>query len=83
MMQKVSVKQRTMVLLLCVATGLFIIWGCSDVKDPEAGEELTREGSIPEDAVKMTPELDVWPPVTHSSEWDQPVPMEAILIKML
>jgi len=60
-----------MVLLICVATGLFITWGCSDVNDPEEGEELTRECSIPEGAVKMAPELDVWPPITHSSEWGQ------------
>ena len=30
---------------------------------------------IAEDAVKMTPETDLWPPVIHSSEWSDPIPM--------
>lgn len=41
--------------------------GCNDNK--------TREDSIPEDAVKMRPETDVYPPQLHSDEYEQPVPM--------
>lgn len=79
-MKGVSIEQRIIVLFAFVATGLLIAWACCscclDASEPGVGEEPTREGSIPEGAVKMTPELDVWPPVTHSSEWDQPVPVE-------
>lgn len=34
-----------------------------------------RLDSIPADAVKMTPETDVFPPVLHSDEWEYPIPM--------
>jgi len=36
---------------------------------------VPREEAIPADAVKMTPESDTWPPILHSDEWEQPVPM--------
>jgi len=39
-------------------------------------EERSREDSIPDDAVKMTPETDAFPPALHSDEWMQPIPME-------
>ncbi len=39
----------------------------------------TREESIPEGAVKMTPETDFWPPVIHSSEWSNPIPMPGLI----
>lgn len=34
-----------------------------------------RLDSIPANAVKMTPETDVFPPVLHSDEWEYPIPM--------
>ena len=34
-----------------------------------------REEAIPMDAVKGTPGTDVFPPVVHSDDWQQPVPM--------
>ena len=39
-------------------------------------EERSRGDSIPDDAVKMTPETDAFPPALHSDEWMQPIPME-------
>lgn len=36
---------------------------------------IGREEAIPEDAVKMTPESDTWPPVLLSTDWEDPVPM--------
>lgn len=38
--------------------------------------DVTREEKIPEDAVKMTPETDLYPPVLHMAEWEDPVPLE-------
>jgi len=35
----------------------------------------TRDEAIPENAVKMMPEDDLFIPVVHGSEWVQPVPM--------
>ncbi len=42
----------------------------------ECTMESNREDSIPDDAIKITPETDVFPPVLHSNEWQSPVPME-------
>lgn len=38
-------------------------------------EEYNRTESIPDDAVKMTPETDLYPPILHSDEFHDPVPM--------
>ncbi len=35
----------------------------------------TRAEMIPEDAVKITPETDLFPPVLHSNLWSAPVPL--------
>jgi hypothetical protein len=40
-------------------------------------EILPRESSIPADAVKVTPEDDIYPPQLHSQEWEEPVPLPA------
>ncbi len=34
-----------------------------------------REGSIPLDAVKVLPAADIYPPILHSSSWQEPVPL--------
>ena len=35
----------------------------------------TREEAIPDDAVKMTPETDRYPPQIHSNEYNEPIPL--------
>ncbi|MBD3348773.1 MAG: hypothetical protein GF400_06215 [Candidatus Eisenbacteria bacterium] len=52
---------------------LLLLPGCGTSSGPS--EPLTREESIPDDAVKMTPETDHYPPVIHSAEWEEPVPL--------
>ncbi|OGN94524.1 MAG: hypothetical protein A2Y89_07570 [Chloroflexi bacterium RBG_13_51_18] len=39
----------------------------------------TRELSIPADAVKMTPEMDVLPPILHSGDYYEPVPLSPVI----
>lgn len=39
------------------------------------GNSISREGSIPPDAVKITPQTDNHPPILHSGEYAQPVPL--------
>lgn len=56
--------------VLCIALTL----ACSSVSEPDVTDP-SRGGSIPEGAVKVTPETDVFPPVIHSGEWEEPVPM--------
>ncbi|MBD3398154.1 hypothetical protein GF412_03110 [Candidatus Micrarchaeota archaeon] len=34
-----------------------------------------RESKIPEGAIKITPETDIYPPILHSDEFEEPVPM--------
>lgn len=45
--------------------------------NPTAGETPPgdREDAVPEDAVKVTPDTDLYPPVLHSTEWAAPVPL--------
>ena len=47
--------------------------GCSagDCEYPD----VDRESKIPVGQVKITPETDVYPPILHSDEYEQPVPM--------
>jgi hypothetical protein len=39
------------------------------------GQYKTREQAIPATAVKITPEMDLYPPILHSDEYEEPVPM--------
>jgi hypothetical protein len=62
----------TIVVLLAVFAGL-------SLKPAETSELPTRESAIPDGAVKVTPETDLFPPILHSDQWIQPVPLaEAI-----
>jgi hypothetical protein len=63
--------------ILAVLTAFFIFLNSDQ---PQETPELpTRDSAIPADAIKMTPETDFYPPILHSDEWKQPVPLsEAI-----
>ncbi len=59
---------------------VFLVCGCTDKnvennsKEPEK-RVIDRESKIPPNAVKITPETDVYPPVMHSDEYEKPVPL--------
>jgi hypothetical protein len=68
--------------------GLFLLSGCAAentgapttqpaVKPPPAVEypNIDRESKIPSSQAKITPETDIYPPILHSDEYEQPVPM--------
>lgn len=38
-------------------------------------QQKTREDVIPDSAIKMTPETDIFPPILHSNEYEEPVPL--------
>jgi hypothetical protein len=59
--------------ILAVLTTLFI--GLNSNPSQETPELPTRDSTIPAGAVKMTPETDFYPPLLHSDEWLQPVPL--------
>jgi len=79
-MQKTELKQLILSFWVFLAAGIFALCGCADNHGPDVSgpgdNDPTREESIPDGATKMTPETDHWPPVLHSPEWGQPVPME-------
>jgi hypothetical protein len=55
---------------------VFIAAGC--LLSPGGKEDNPhpeRLSSIPEDAVKVLPEEDLFPPILHSDEWEHPLPM--------
>jgi hypothetical protein len=60
-------KKDLIVPLICVMLLIVGLSGCV--------EEKTREDAIPDDAIKYTPEMDLFAPVVHNSEWDDPIPM--------
>lgn len=58
-------------ILLCAA-------GCGNPAETGPAEG-NREDSIPEGTVKVTPETDLFPPVLHSSDWAEPVPLSSVI----
>ncbi len=60
----------------------FFIAGCvqeevaTSVPEPVIEpEEIDRESKIPPGQEKITPETDLYPPILHSDEYEEPVPM--------
>lgn len=61
-------------LLFCPLMMILINTACDEEEEPTYPDR-TRAESIPEDAVKITPAIDVYPPIMHSEEYEQPVPL--------
>jgi len=59
--------------LLCLIVLVILIAGCAE--ESQRPESVDRESKIPADAVKVTPETDVYPPQLHSDEYEEPVPL--------
>ena len=65
---------KILLMILMVAILIYIV----TMNQEKEIEYISRDASIPENATKVTPEDDVFPPVLHSSQWKEPVPMEGI-----
>jgi hypothetical protein len=63
-MKKISI-------IFCLAIVSLLIISCAGKEYPL----VSRESKLPSDVVKMTPETDIYPPVLHSAEFRQPVPL--------
>jgi len=67
-------------LLLCSLISMIYISsifinGC--IKESSEQEHtMNREDSIPKDAIKITPEMDVFPPIIQREEWEMPTPLK-------
>lgn len=55
----------------CLAAGVILASGCAE---PE--QTLTRQEAIPAGVLKMLPETDSYPPILHSGDFQQPVPLQ-------
>jgi len=73
-------------LMIAIMLAFVLIFGCVSQQPGEPQKNITpptekfwpnitREESIPSTAVKMTPENDSYPPILHSDEWNEPVPL--------
>lgn len=65
--------------LIFVIIVVMLVSGCANstgsVATPTPLAERTREEAIPANAIKMTPEADVFPPILHSNDFESPVPL--------
>jgi hypothetical protein len=61
--------------LAALVIGLFICGILGEIASATPPAPPTRLESIPADAVQVSPESDLYPPVLHSDEWQAPVPM--------
>jgi len=52
---------------------LFLLAGCQPSQP--AIPLIPYSQAIPPDAVNITPEMDIAPPILHSDAWQQPVPI--------
>lgn len=68
------ISQHKTAVLFTVIFSLFFT--CCQKKDEEPTyPKTTRQERIPDNAVKMTPATDLFPPILHSSEWEEPIPL--------
>jgi hypothetical protein len=58
-----------------IIIGLIIIIISLNFSGCISNDTRTRDEAIPDNAVKITPDTDLFPPQLHSDEYDQPVPM--------
>jgi hypothetical protein len=54
---------------------VFAFLACQTPPDPTP--QVSRAESIPADVTKITPEMDLYPPILHSDEWESPVRVDA------
>ena len=70
--------RRKIAPVLTAVAFVMLLVGCQEYPAP-AGEPpvvlIDRESKIPPQQMKVTPELDLHPPILHSDEYREPVPM--------
>ncbi len=53
---------------------ILFLFACDTLPTDEL-QQKNREEVIPDSAIKMTPETDLFPPILHSNEYEEPVPL--------
>lgn len=61
--------------LIVILIAVFLMLACGCLNQGASVKTMTRAESIPADAVKRTPDTDIYRPVVHSGAWKTPVPM--------
>lgn len=65
--------QQLMIRGFIITLVLILMVGCSE---PESSIQIpSREEKIPSYINKITPEMDLYPPILHADEYEQPVPV--------
>jgi len=59
--------------LIIFSIVIILVAGCQP--SPPVVPSIPITDAVPSDAVKFTPEMDSAPPILHSDEWQQPVPL--------
>jgi hypothetical protein len=70
-----KIKLLLSLIVVCIIVVAIIAFLYSNL--PEQNEIIPRESAIPQGAVKVTPETDTYPPILHSNEWMNPVPLSS------
>ncbi len=68
-------KRRVLLVVLVVVAAFLGLAVLSALLTPAPAPDYTRAGSIPPDAVKVTPATDAFPPILNSTEFEPPIPM--------
>lgn len=58
------------IILICI----IYLFAC-DTLPTDDYQQKTREEAIPDSAIKMTPNIDLYPPILYSDEWQTPIPL--------
>ena len=72
---KAVAKLHAVLLAVCIILALVAVIVLSNQPAENGQPSPTRQSAIPYGALKMTPEMDGHPPILHSDEWMQPVPL--------
>jgi len=67
--------KKALFAVFAAAAIVVVVIGLSLPNDDGRLDVFPRKSKIPEDAIKMMPESDEYPPQLHSGEYEEPVPM--------
>jgi hypothetical protein len=62
-------------ILIFVISFYLVFISCNKKEEKPNYPQTTRLERIPADAVKVTPETDLFPPILHTNEWEDPIPL--------
>ncbi len=68
-------KRFNLAVLGIAVLALALALACNDNDDPLKHPQVNREDKLPQDIAKVLPEDDHHPPILHSDEFEEPVPL--------